>query len=379
MKNDFEKRIKKAGAHITLTEAEREKMRALLREYATMKPVREPVAPLPVHATFFDAWVAYVRRPIGIVVVAVLILALSSSGVAYAAEGTLPGDILYPIKVNVIEPVQLALAVSPEAKAALQMTFAGYRIDEAALLANDGKLGTTTEAALAANFTENASGAAIAVAQERMRNPTAADMLSAGFAARLAAYENVLAVVAHSRNKGATEHLQAAIQTQLALIASAQTSGDASSTLPDGIPPQEQSTIADQNVLHLQNAADTALRVSAGIIGAASSTLDASSSADARRELQRASALVEQGRVLLKRHDENGAARAFQDSLSATARLDVLTRAAATLGVQVFATTSASTTSSGALGGSPADARDTVHLPRVLSPEKKGQNLPFGL
>ena len=362
-----------------LTEAEREKMRALLREYATMKPVRESVAALTARPAFLDAWVAYVRRPIGIIVAAVLILVLSSGSVAYAAEGTLPGDILYPIKVNVIEPVQLALAVSPEAKAALQMTFAGYRIDEAAVLANDGKLGTTTEAALAANFTENANGAAIAVAQERMRNPTAADMLSAGFAARLAAYENVLAVVAHSRGKGATTHLQAAIQTQLALISGAQTGGDTSSTSPNGISAQEQFTAADQNVLHLQNAADAALRVSANIIGAASSTLDAASSADARSELQRASSLVEQGRVLLKQHDENGAARAFQDSLSTTARLDVLTRAAAALGVQVFATTSASSTSAGAPGGSPADIKDTVHLPRVPSHEKKGQNFPLGL
>ena len=380
MKNNFEKHIKNAGAYMTLTEAEREKMRALLQEYAMMKPVRKSIAAVPARVTFPNAWLAYARRPIGIAIGAVLILTISSGSIAYAAEGTLPGDVLYPIKVNVIEPVQLALAASPEAKAALQMRFAGYRIDEAALLAKNGKLGGTTEAVLAANFTENVSGAITAMAQERKRNSAVADLLSTGFAARLAAYESVLAVAGgHSRSKAATEHLQTVIQTQLALITVTRTNGDASSTPPGDASAQEQSAAVDKNVLHLQNAADAALRASADSIDMASSTLDASSSADAQSELQHASALAEQGRILLKRHDENGATRAFQDSLSATARLDVLMHAAVTLGVQAFATTAASTTPAGGIGGSSTGAGDMLHLPRVTLPAKKEQNSPFGL
>lgn len=381
MKDNFEKLIKKTGAHAALTETEREKMRALLSEYAAMKPVRESIAPSAgAGVTFIDAWRAYLRRPAGAVIAAALILTLSSGGVAYAAQGALPGNVLYPIKINVIEPLQLALATTPEAKASLQMAFAGYRIDEAALLANDGKLGTTTEAVLAANFTENANGAAIALAQERARNPTAADVLSAGFTARLAAYESVLAVVgARSRSKDATAHFQTVVQTQIASIADAQTNGDASSTSPVGVSAQERSVAADRNILHLQNAADAALRVSADMIGMASSTLDASSSADARSELQRASAFAEQGHALFKQHDEAGATRAFQNSLSATARLDVLTRAAVTLGVQAFAATSASTTSADGIGGSSTSAEGISHLPLVIPPTKKKLDSPLGL
>ncbi len=379
MKNNFEKLIKKAGARLALTGAEREKMRALLREYAAMKPVREPLtAPTGARGAFADAWLAYLRRPAGIAVAAVLILVLSSGGIAYAAEGTLPGDALYPVKVNVIEPLQLALAASPEAKAALQMTFAEYRIDEAALLANDGKLGTTTEAALAANFAKNANGAARAVAQERVHNPTAADVLSTRFATRLAAYESVLALVsARPHAKEATARLQAIIRAQIVSIAAAQTGGAGSSTSSGGSSAQEPA--GGENILRLQDAANAALRVSAGVISVASSTLDASSSADARNELQRASAFAEQGRILLERHDTNGAARAFQDSLSATARLDVLTRAAAALGVQAFATTSASTTPADGIEGSSTSTGAILHSSPAIPPVKTGRNLPFGL
>lgn len=43
---------------------------------------------------------------------AVLVLILASTGVSFAAEKTLPGDLLYPVKVNVNEEVRGALTIS---------------------------------------------------------------------------------------------------------------------------------------------------------------------------------------------------------------------------------------------------------------------------
>lgn len=385
MKNNFEKLIRKAGARVALTEAERDKMRFVLREYAGMKPVRAAAVAARTHAlsAFIHALLAYLRRPASITVAALLMLALSSGGIAYAAEGTLPGDVLYPVKVAVIEPLRVALASSPEASASLQMAFAERRVDEAATLAREGRLGTSTEAALAANFNKNADGAAVTVARERAQDPTAADVLETNFAARLAAYENVLAAVnERSRDTSDTTRFQAVIRAQAVSITSAQASDEASSSSPRDASAPENQESTSENARHLRDAADAALRVSADIIGTASSTLDSSSSASARDELSRASALANQGRALLEQHDENGASRAFQDSLSATARLDVLTRASAKLRIQAFATTTASTTSEIKTDESSdaehADSAASEKAPPAQE-DQGNQGLPFGL
>ncbi|MHB8710075.1 MAG: DUF5667 domain-containing protein [Minisyncoccota bacterium] len=379
MKNNFEKLIRKAGARVALGEAERAKMRFVLREYAAMKPVRESSAPA-MHTPFIGAWLAYLRRPTGIAVAVTLVLTLSSGGLAYAADGALPGDTLYPIKVAVVEPVRVALAASPEAKASLQMTFAERRVDEAATLAIEGKLGTSTEAALAANFIQNADGATAAVTSERAQNPTDADILTTNFAARLAAYQNVLATVGtHSHDQNTTAHFQTIIQTQLSSIATDQVAGEASSTMSRDIPAQKHQNTVSQDALHLQDVADAALRVSADIVDTASSTLDSSSSESAHEELARASALAKQGRALLTQHDEKGATRAFQNSLSATARLDVLTRASAKLDIQAFATTTASTTVEIKTGESPDSGNSNSHPLQTTSPDQEGGDIQFGL
>lgn len=389
MKNNYEKLIQKTGARVALTENERAKMRLVLREYAEMKPVRKSGVS-GARTIFIEVWLAYLRRPAGITIAAVLILALSSSGIAYAAGGALPGDTLYPIKVAVVEPVRVALAASPEAKASLQMAFAENRVDEAATLASKGELGTTTEAALAANFNKNATDAAVTVAQERTQNPTTADVLSTNFAARLAAYQSVLAAAdehshdAATASSTTTAHFQGVIQMQIASITGIQADEDAQSASSPATSTRERSaTRRDRDIRRLQSAADAALRVSADIVGTASSTLDASSSASARGELLRASILAEQGRALLEQHDDKGASRAFQDSLSATARLDVLTRAATKLDIQAFAPATAPTTPSIKAGESSDDSSNTEHSGsrsfQTTSHDQENQDIQFGL
>lgn len=57
---------------------------------------------------------------------------LGAGGTAFAAEGALPGDLLYPVKLGVVEPVQLALAVTPDAKADVETSLVSERLDEIA-------------------------------------------------------------------------------------------------------------------------------------------------------------------------------------------------------------------------------------------------------
>ncbi len=78
-------------------------------------------------------------------VVVPLIIILASGGMAFASEDSLPNSILYPIKVNVIEPIRGALTFSPKAKAVYESNLATERMVEAETLAGEGKLNQPTE------------------------------------------------------------------------------------------------------------------------------------------------------------------------------------------------------------------------------------------
>ena len=80
-----------------------------------------------------------------------------SGSVSYAAEGTVPGDILYPIKIHVNENVESALAVSSESEARLEAEFAERRIMEAEALREESRLDRKTKAELSAQFNEHTS------------------------------------------------------------------------------------------------------------------------------------------------------------------------------------------------------------------------------
>lgn len=60
----------------------------------------------------------------------------ASAGTAFAAEGSLPGQVLYPVK-RAIEDVQVALTPAPTAKASLLIHLAGERVAEIQALAKE--------------------------------------------------------------------------------------------------------------------------------------------------------------------------------------------------------------------------------------------------
>jgi hypothetical protein len=72
---------------------------------------------------------------------AVLLLIVGvGAGTSNAAEGSLPGDLLYPVKVSFNEPVEGVFAVSQAAKNSWDMKLADRRLSEAEVLAAQGRL-----------------------------------------------------------------------------------------------------------------------------------------------------------------------------------------------------------------------------------------------
>jgi hypothetical protein len=84
--NNFERRMRTPETAEKLTDSEREKMRALLSEYAAMRPRRDIAASQGRRSTL-----SYFTRPAFAFVALVLMIAVGGSGVAYAAEDSLPG------------------------------------------------------------------------------------------------------------------------------------------------------------------------------------------------------------------------------------------------------------------------------------------------
>ncbi len=70
----------------------------------------------------------------------VLILLTLSGGLSYIAKSALPGDMLYPVKTGIDEPIEEALAFGPEAKSAVHVSHALERLSEIAQLQSAGKL-----------------------------------------------------------------------------------------------------------------------------------------------------------------------------------------------------------------------------------------------
>lgn len=82
----------------------------------------------------------YFKRNKVFALVMVLVLVFSTGGVTYASNDALPGDILYPVKVRVVEPILDVVNVSPERKVAWSEEKVTRRIKEADALAKEDKL-----------------------------------------------------------------------------------------------------------------------------------------------------------------------------------------------------------------------------------------------
>ncbi len=102
---------------------------------------------------------------------AALIFALIIGGsVSFAAEGALPGDLLYPVKVSVNEPIRGALVVSNEAKVEWNSHLVERRLEEAEILANRGELDEETRSAIESHIETHIAEIENYISAEASRN-----------------------------------------------------------------------------------------------------------------------------------------------------------------------------------------------------------------
>ncbi len=182
-----------------LTDSERIFARNDLTYFMSTHPIR-----IPLHIQVYDSLVEgfsktsrntvhnVVARPITTALVLTLFMGV---GTSYAAEGALPGDSLYPVKIQVNEKIQGALALSDEAKADFYASRAERRLEEVELLTAQGRLTEDAKAQIESGIdisTGEYNAHLAAMKKVPSKEIKVADS-EAHFEAALAAHEDVLA------------------------------------------------------------------------------------------------------------------------------------------------------------------------------------------
>lgn len=186
MNNKLKQFIRDAQ-RVELRDADRALMRAHFAELAGVSSQAE-LTKTPNNPWAFFRFHRTAAMSFGAAAFAILV----TTSVAAAAEGTVPGDTLYPVKVHVTEEVRSAMAVTPQAKAAWETKRIERRLNEAEKVLTK-KNDPATISALEANIATHTEQIERSIdTLERGGNITAAAVASSNLEGPLRAHKKIL-------------------------------------------------------------------------------------------------------------------------------------------------------------------------------------------
>lgn len=128
MNNDWQKGIKDLQK-ISLTKSEQSEM---LQKIWTRSPYHLIKSPW-----LFEQFVTFRKHAI---IFSIFLIVATSAGITFASEKSLPGNLLYPVKINITEPARDLVKLVPAEKIEWQAQKATRRIEEAEILSVQNKL-----------------------------------------------------------------------------------------------------------------------------------------------------------------------------------------------------------------------------------------------
>lgn len=185
----------------------------------------------------FKVWIEQ-NRSMTICSVIALILIVSSTNIAFAAKGSLPGDLLYPIKTQVIEPIEGTLAITPTAKAKFNVSIADTRLQEAEVLAAQGRLDSAKEQQIEASFNVHTSLLSSELDTIQKADASISDAIRASFQADMNSRADVIdtlaihGAIAQQDNQNYSNKYSPAAKNQMSSPA---TTSNASSSILQGL------------------------------------------------------------------------------------------------------------------------------------------------
>lgn len=138
------------------------------------------------------------------------VMLLLIGGTAYAAKGTVPGDLLYGVKTNINEPIQGALSLSVESKIKFHSEVAQTRLEEAEVLASQNRLDASTTQKLESDIDAHLSQRDELAQTLDEKAPGASAGFVSEFNSSIAAHGEVLAVLgSESKNTSTRDNSDA--------------------------------------------------------------------------------------------------------------------------------------------------------------------------
>ncbi|OHA88668.1 MAG: hypothetical protein A2741_02215 [Candidatus Zambryskibacteria bacterium RIFCSPHIGHO2_01_FULL_43_27] len=169
---NFEEKLKKVSRSVEMTAKERGSIKARL-----VKEISADTMPAAVSLYSPNAWLFIRKHTLSVAFVAIIFFGGSLSTIA---EGTLPGDILYPLKVGVNEEVRGWFATSNTAKSEWQISLAERRLDEVEKLQEAGSLSDDSRQEIEEKIEEHARKAEESVSADEAETNASVSISEAG-------------------------------------------------------------------------------------------------------------------------------------------------------------------------------------------------------
>jgi hypothetical protein len=230
--------ISRSAAQIRLTDAERSAMRATLLAHIRANPNPSPYAPVAS---------PFIFSLFGRGAFALAVMVIVGGGTAFASEGALPGDTLYPFKIGFVEPIAGAFQVGDEAQAVWHVELASRRLAEIDDLAEGDTLTPQAQTEAASRVAKSAQTAAADIDTLASKDKKSAGRTARKFEQTLARHGSTLRALGALGDASSTPVLQAAADV---VEASAQAEIRAKAAQPFAASAMTMSVTADTSESH---------------------------------------------------------------------------------------------------------------------------------
>lgn len=190
----FSEQLKKKSATIRLKAAEKAELQSRIMAFMEYHPLPAAVKAIPVPKSRVTAEPyrmiaiprSYLRSFIGVTALLFVVV------IPTLAENAIPGDILYPVKVNFTEEIRSTLSTDSYQKVVWETTRLERRVAEARLLAQAGKLTPAAEADVLAAVQVHSDNAKRQIESLRTTDADGAALAQMTFATMLDVQSSVL-------------------------------------------------------------------------------------------------------------------------------------------------------------------------------------------
>lgn len=182
--NDPIQKLKSSADEVRLSAESYGRIKGKLIAHITTHPVAVP-----------SPYLRFLHLPARATALALAALLTVGGATAYASEGSLPGDPLYPVKVKVVEPARGVFALTQAAKASWRAEIANERLSEVAELAAREKLTPEQGAKGDERFTDSLRSAQESIKNLSKQDPDAAKKIKSSLIRSLDEHQTALTAI----------------------------------------------------------------------------------------------------------------------------------------------------------------------------------------